>query len=616
MVLIPAARPQGAIASGDGFEFRLWAPIRESVDLRIIEPQERIIPMQSDGAGNFSTHVQGLNPGALYTYLLDGETERPDPASRYQPDGVHGPSMTIDTGAFKWTDPAWVNPPLKDYIIYELHIGTFTPEGTFDAAMGRIPYLKELGVTAVEIMPVAQFPGSRNWGYDGVSPYSVQNSYGGPEGLMRLVDALHNAGLAAILDVVYNHLGPEGNYLRDFGPYFTDRYNTPWGDAINYDGAGCEGGREFFIGNALFWLEQYHFDALRLDAVHGIFDQSVPHILKEMKDRVMGLPNGGNKYLIAESDLNDTRLVDPPGDGGYGLDAQWCDDFHHALHTLITGERDGYYTDFGQSAQMAKALREGFVYSGGFSEFRKRKHGTSSAHVHPRRLVVSTQTHDQVGNRMTGDRLAATLGHDRLRLAAALMLLSPYIPLLFMGEEYAETAPFQYFVHHSDPALIEAVRRGRREEFASFAWKAEVPDPEAEETFMASKLHMQIKDMQPHKSMLRCYRELIRIRKTHPALMAPNRQDMDVVHTEQSNSLLIAMRGGGSTVFIAACLDPARAAEINIPSGGIWPEGGEWRRIFDTSDFGMSGSRPGMSGKIRKSVIIDPMSLSLFEHKN
>jgi maltooligosyltrehalose trehalohydrolase len=411
--------------------------------------------------------VQGVKPGTRYFYRLDGNTERPDPASKFQPEGVHGPSQVIDPH-FVWEELHWSGIPFSHYVLYELHVGTFTAQGTFDAIVPHLDELKDLGITSIEIMPVAQFPGDRNWGYDGVYPGAVQNSYGGPEGLKRLIDACHQRGLAVTLDVVYNHLGPEGNYLCDFGPYFTDRYHTPWGAAINFDGPDSDAVRRFFIENALSWVTEFRLDALRLDAVHGIFDFSALHFLQELAAAVHEQAERLNRriYVIAESDLNDVRLVSSPELGGYGLDAQWNDDFHHALHTLLTGERTGYYEDFGRIQDLAKAFAEGFVYSGAYSPARRRRHGNTSKDLAADRFVVCAQNHDQVGNRLKGDRLSALVSFEGLKLAAAVVLLSPFIPLLFMGEEYGETAPFPYFVSHSDPDLIEVVRRGRRAEFA------------------------------------------------------------------------------------------------------------------------------------------------------
>ena len=422
--------------------FRVWAPFVSKVELHLLSPNEQIVPMGKDQRGYHEAVVKQLEPGALYRYRLDGDKERPDPASRYQPDGVHGPSQVVDPH-FCWSEAHWAGLPLKEYVLYELHVGTFTPDGTFSAIIPHLDQLKDLGITAVELMPVAQFPGDRNWGYDGVYPFAVQNSYGGPGGLKLLVDACHQRGLAVVMDVVYNHLGPEGNYLADFGPYFTDSYKTPWGPAVNYDGPYSDDVRRFFIENALHWLIDFRIDALRIDAVHGIFDSSAQPFLEELALTVQEHTERLNRqiYLIAESDLNDSRLVRSRKLGGYGLDAQWNDDFHHALHTLLTSERSGYYEDFGLCRDLATAFRDGFVYSGKYSRYRKRRHGNDARVIASHRLVVFSQNHDQVGNRMRGDRLSALVSFESLKLAAGVVILSPFIPLFFMGEEYQVKPP-------------------------------------------------------------------------------------------------------------------------------------------------------------------------------
>lgn len=477
----------GATYLGDGrCRFRVWAPLADSVAVHIVAPRERLEPLARGERGYYYGELEGVEPGNLYLYLLDGRKERPDPASRYQPQGVHGPSQVVDPHAFAWSDSCWFGPAQQELIFYELHVGTFTLEGTFDAMIPHLEGLRELGVTAVELMPVAQFPGSRNWGYDGVYPFAVQNSYGGPEGLMRLVDACHRCGLAVFLDVVYNHLGPEGNYLGDFGPYFTDRYRTPWGLALNFDGADSDEVRRFFIENALYWLTEFHIDGFRLDAIHAITDKGALPFLEELAAAVHRRAErlGRRVYVIGESDLNDPRVIQPRVVGGYGLDGQWSDDFHHALHSLLTGERSGYYQDFGKLVHLARAFREGYVYTGQYSAYRRRQHGDWPRLCDACQFVVFAQNHDQVGNRARGERLSTLVSFDGLKLAAGMVLLSPFVPLLFMGEEYGETAPFLYFTSHSDPTLVEAVRKGRLEEFAAFGCEDEVPDPQDEATFL------------------------------------------------------------------------------------------------------------------------------------
>jgi len=427
----------------------------------------------------------------------------------------------VNPHEFVWTDRHWTGLPLDSHIIYELHTGTFSPAGTFEAIIPHLGYLRDtVGVTAIELMPVAQFPGARNWGYDGVYPFAPQASYGGPQGLKTLVNACHDKGLAVILDVVYNHLGPEGNYLGDFGPYFTDRYHTPWGQAINYDGPDSDEVRHFIIGNALYWITEYHMDGLRLDAIHGIYDFGARHVLQELTEAVHAEARrlGRVVNVIAESDLNDVRVIAPPDQGGHGFDAQWNDDFHHALHTLLTSERAGYYQDFGRLDQLGTALQEGFVYSGQRSESRRRLHGNSARDRPPSQFVVCAQNHDQVGNRALGERLSSLVPVDALKVAAAAVILGPKVPLLFMGEEYAESAPFLYFTDHGDPALIEAVRSGRRAEFAAFGWSAEVPDPQDLLTFKQSYITPGAISEGQGAAILRWYQRLIALRKSLPSL--------------------------------------------------------------------------------------------------
>ncbi len=528
--------------------FRVWAPYARNVAVRLVGKDQQLIPMEPRELGYFEVTASGVGTEARYVYVLDGDKDRPDPASRFQPEGVHGPSAVVDPEAFRWTDHQWSGLPLSDFIIYELHTGAFTREGTFQAILPCLDYLQnDVGVTAIELMPVAQFPGTRNWGYDGVYPFAPQVSYGGPHGLKTLVDACHARGMAVLLDVVYNHLGPEGNYLGDFGPYFTDRYRTPWGQAINYDGPDSDEVRRFVISNALYWVTEYHIDALRLDAIHGIFDFSARHILRDIPDAIHAQASrvGRAIQVIAESDLNDVRVIAPIQEGGYGLDAQWNDDFHHALHALLTGEQFGYYEDFGRLDQLATALREGYVYSGQRSAYRRRRHGNSSRGRPPRQFVVCAQNHDQIGNRAFGERLSTQVPFEALKVAAAAVLLAPNIPLVFMGEEYGETAPFQYFIEHGDPALIEAVRKGRLEEFASFGWK-EIPDPQDPATFERSRVRPEGAKDSTQKALLSWHRALIGLRKAIPALGAAEKGDALRVWSNDCAQVLTIHRHGTS----------------------------------------------------------------------
>ncbi|MDI6790268.1 MAG: malto-oligosyltrehalose trehalohydrolase [Thermodesulfobacteriota bacterium] len=573
----------GAHYLGNGrCEFTAWAPLLKEVKLKIVSPQERLVSLSRDERGYWKTQLEDVLPGTLYLYQLEGERDRPDPASYFQPEGVHGPSQVVDHHSFYWDDDTWRGLDLSEMIIYELHVGAFTPEGTFEAVIPRLDEMKDLGVNAIEIMPVAQFPGERNWGYDGVYPFAVQDSYGGPDGLKKLVNACHKKGMAVILDVVYNHLGPEGNYLWDYGPYFTDRYKTPWGQAINFDGAYSDEVNNYFIENALYWFQVYHIDALRLDAIHGIFDMSARPFLQELAERVEEFSNRERRkvYLIAESDLNDSRVIRPRELGGYGIDAQWCDDFHHALHVLLTGEDQGYYVDFGRIDHLIKSIREGFIYSGQYSRYRRRSHGNTAKDRPATQFVVCAQNHDQVGNRMLGDRLSTLISFEALKLAAGVVLLSPYIPLLFMGEEYGEEAPFLYFVSHSDADLIEAVREGRKEEFNAFSWKGETPDPQSGETFLKAKINWGSRDEGKHNVLLKFYQDLIGLRREIPALSALDKDSLDAWGLEEQE-VLFMRRWKDAEKSHVFCIFNFNKADIAIT---VSLPAGRWQKVLDSSD--------------------------------
>jgi maltooligosyltrehalose trehalohydrolase len=473
---LPFERPLGASPGA----VRVWAPRAQRVAVRIGREDHALEP---EGLGVWSGAVP-LQAGDDYWIVLDGR-RLPDPCTRFQPKGLRGPSRVVDPGAWAWTDGRWRGVRLRDLVLLELHVGTFTPEGTFDAAIEQLGRLRETGITGIELMPVAAFPGARGWGYDGVYPWSAQDVYGGPGGLQRLVDAAHAAGIAVILDVIPNHVGASGEKaLRAFGPYFTDRYATPWGEAINYDGADSGAVREWLIQACEMWVRDLHVDGLRLDAIHAVFDNGAEHVIAELTRRVHAIDR--RALVIAESGLNDPRVIRPAGRGGWGCDAQWADDFHHAVRTLVSDEREGYYAEFGQVAQLAKAFDRPFVHDGGYSTFRRRRYGAPAPDRSPEQFVVFDQNHDQVGNRALGDRLEPRA----LALAQFCVLLSPFTPLLFMGEEYGERAPFRFFSDHIDKRIAKATRDGRRREFAAFAAFAgdEVPDPQDPQTFEASKL--------------------------------------------------------------------------------------------------------------------------------
>ena len=607
----------GAVPADDGgCHFLVWAPRAEQVDVHFLGAEERLFPLAREPRGYFNARAENVPAGTNYQYRLNGQTERPDPASRFQPDGPHGPSQVVDAD-FPWQANSWTGIALEDYALYEIHVGTFTPQGTFDAVIPRLAELRELGVTAIELMPVAQFPGARNWGYDGTFPFAAQNSYGGPRGLQRLVDAAHAHGLAVVLDVVYNHLGPEGNYLGEFGHYFTDAYRTPWGNAVNFDGAHSDEVRRYFIESALYWVRDCRIDALRLDAVHAISDASPYPFLEELGEAVHAEARrtGRRIHLMPESDRNDARLIRPAVAGGYGLDAVWNDDFHHAVHVLTTAERSGYYADFGLpeeggTSQLAASFRDGFIYSGQYSEYRQRRQGTTSRGFPGKRFVVFAQNHDQVGNRMLGERLTALVDFERLKLAAGAVLLSPFLPLLFMGEEYAEPAPFQYFISHEDAALVEAVRQGRREEFARFHWKGEIPDPQDEKTFAACRLNWDLRGEGHHAQLLALYKELLRLRRELAALSPARNEPRHAGSLDTPPVVWLHREAGGRQVLALFHFGAADAEPLlDLPRG-------QWQRVLDSADARWGGPGARTPEKLDTSrpgaVALAPWNFALF----
>ncbi|EMR00889.1 malto-oligosyltrehalose trehalohydrolase [Cesiribacter andamanensis] len=586
----------------------LWAPQLEKAEL-LLHSQQAVLPLEKDKWGYWRTTSKKIAPGERYSWRLNGERERPDPASLSQPEGPHQPSQALDPASWRWSDRSWQNLPLEDYIFYELHTGTFTPEGTFAGIIQKLDYLKELGITAIELMPVAQFPGERNWGYDGVYPFAVQNSYGGARGLQQLVDACHQRGLAVVLDVVYNHMGPEGNYLNEFGPYFTDKYNTPWGKALNFDDAWCDGVRRYFIENALMWFRDFHIDALRLDAVHAIKDFSPTHFLRELKQQVNELmqETGRPYYLIAEVDLNDTRFIDPLEKGGYGLDAQWIDEFHHALRVSAGQEPTGYYADFAGIEHLAKAYQDAYVYDGQYSPHRHKFFGTRAEQQPGRQFVVFSQNHDQVGNRMLGERSSQLYPFEMQKLLAGAVLVSPYLPMLFMGEEWAETNPFLYFVSHTDAELAEAVRKGRRAEFAHFHAQGEAPDPQAETTFEQSRLQWQLQQQEPHQTMLRWYKALLEQRKKQPALRQLNRRQLEVSHNQKRQTLQLHRWHEGQHVLCLMNFS-GQAQPSMLPTYRQ-----EWRKLLDSADPQWGGREAAPAHCVAGDTIsLQPQSLVLY----
>ncbi len=636
----PRIRP-GAHVAGETTTFAVWAPhATTSVHLELSAPIDRsesvaadgtVVPLEpsagndgsepigADGWGWWATEVAGVGHGWRYRYSLDGGPWLPDPASAWQPDGVHGPSAVVDPARFTWTDADWRGIDLADAVVYELHVGTFTPDGTFDAAVGQLGRLAAVGVTAVEVMPVNAFPGERNWGYDGVFPYAVQHSYGGPDAFARFVDAAHAHGLAVWLDVVYNHLGPEGNVLHHYGPYFTDQYVTPWGPAVNVAGPGSDGTRRWILENVRRWVRDVHLDGFRLDAVHAVVDPTAVTIWEQIGTvaHAEGAAARRTVNVIAESSDNDPRYVRGAERGGYGLDGVWNDDVHHSLRVALTGERDGYYADYdGTAAELADIVEHRWLFRDRPSVFRGRRHGRPADDVAPHRFVVATMTHDQVGNRPGGDR--PDLDPARRRLAAATIALLPSTPMLFMGEEYGDPAPFPFFVDHGDPEILEATRRGRREEFAQHDWEGRdggtVPDPGDPDTMRAAVLDPSLADRQPHRSLLTMYTELYRLRREVGPVRSPSARQR-VTHRATAMALhraLVERDGvtvGAATTLVVNLGD----APVTLPLG---PEHHDRAVVtaFDSADerWGGPGATTTLDGDdAERSITVGPLTVAL-----
>jgi maltooligosyltrehalose trehalohydrolase len=582
---------RGAIIVRDGVRFSVWAPRARKTEVHVrANRRPRIHVLDPLDAGVFETVVEGVGAGADYWFRIDEEPLRPDPVSRHQPEGVFGPSRVVDPAAFPWTDRTWRGIEMADLIVCEVHVGTATPGGTFDALAEDLPRLRDVGFTAVELMPVAQFPGPRNWGYDGVFPYAPQDTYGGPEGLRRLVDRAHALNLAVILDVVYNHMGPEGGVLCAYGPYDTDRYTTPWGPALNFDGPDSDEVRRYVIDNALHWIAEYHVDGLRLDALSVMWDLTAIDIREELAERVHALAAelGRAVLLIAETDLNDPRFLRRPEFGGFGLDGQWNDDFHHALHAVVTTERRGYYADFGGVEPLARAMKQPYVLDGRYSAYRGRRHGRSSGDLPADRFVVFAQNHDQIGNRVSGDRLSTTVGGRRARLATCVALLSPYVPLLFMGEEYGETNPFAFFVSHHDPDLLDHVRRRRLEEGSGHGGGGQMLDPTSPETFESSRLDRSKAGHGPHAETLRLTRDVIALRRSVPALR-PGASKVSTAHDEDGSWLgwvLCPRRGEGDPIAVAVNFS-TEPRDVRLP---VHPGRWQLRCCTDWTQYGGRGT--------------------------
>ncbi|QDK82762.1 malto-oligosyltrehalose trehalohydrolase [Spirosoma sp. KCTC 42546] len=625
-------RTLGVTFTADTTCVRVWAPLAQSVDLRFCN-RDVTVPLQNDG-NYWQAAINQLQPGDTYKFVLNGTMERPDPASLAQPEGVHGPSQAVDLAKFAWTDANWQNLPLEDYLIYELHTGTFTPEGTFAGIESRLDYLLELGINTVEIMPVAQFPGTRNWGYDGVCPYAVQYSYGGAAGLQQLVDICHRKGLAVVLDVVYNHMGPEGNYFADFGPYFTTRYQTPWGNALNFDGDYSDSVRRYFVENVLMWFRDFHIDALRIDAAHAIHDARETHLLREIKQYVDELmqQTGQIHYLIVESDQNETRFIQSLADMGYGMDAQWNDEFHHALRVAAGGERKGYYADYNGIQHLAKSYKDAYVYDGTYMPRRARIVGKSTAGHAGRQFVVFSQNHDHIGNRMLGERPSQLVSFDMQKLMAGAVISSPYLPMLFMGEEWGELNPFLYFVSHSDPALIDAVREGRKREFAAFqasvaegsglgveAPVVEATDAQDERTFERSKLQWARLTKEPHQTLFRYYQTLLALRK-HSSLRHPNRESVAVVADEIRQTLTLFRQhkqpSTGQTAepeTVVCLMNFSKEPRSLLLAASTKP----WQKLLDSADPKWRGplSAPQLVAG-NESVVVQPESILIYTNQS
>jgi maltooligosyltrehalose trehalohydrolase len=546
-------------------EFRVWAPKAKKI---LLKAGDSLHEMEGpDDRGWWKARVGDAGPGSDYGFQIDDDPGiYPDPRSKWQPNGVHGMSRVYDQKAFGWHDGRWQAPPLTSAILYEMHVGTFTPEGTFDCAIEKLDYLVDLGVTHIEVMPVAAYAGDRGWGYDGVSLFAVTENYGGPDGLKRFVDACHVRGLAVVLDVVYNHFGPVGAYAAKFGPYLTNRHRTPWGDAVNFEGRGSDEVRRFFCDNALMWMREFHIDGLRLDAIHEMVDRSAIHFLEQLSAEVdvLAAKLGERLVLIAESDLNDPKIVRPREAGGFGIDAQWSDDFHHALFTLLHLEEGmGYYSDFGSFEKLVKAITHVFVYDGEYSQYRKRHHGRPVEGLSAHRFIGFIENHDQAGNRATGARLQQIVGMDCAKLAAGILLMAPFVPLLFQGEEYAASTPFLYFADHEEPEMAKAVSEGRKKEFAAFGFaEMEVPDPETRETFDRSKLNWDEMEDGCHKEMRDWYKALIQLRRNSIALNDGDKGHTRIRFSEEDRWL--AMDRGG--VQVLANLGQ-KEASFEVPEG-------------------------------------------------
>jgi maltooligosyltrehalose trehalohydrolase len=579
---------------------RVWAPEARSIDL-VLESTKGSsprLPLKSTGDGYFTGRFPEIPAGTQYRFLVDGDRALPDPASRFQPEGVHGPSQVVDPAQFAWTDATWTGLSMEDLILYELHVGTFSPEGTFNGVRKKLQHLQSLGITAIELMPVADFPGDRGWGYDGVDLFAPARCYGTPDDLRQLVDDAHTMNIGVFLDIVYNHLGPEGAYLGAFSPYyFSSRHKSPWGDAVNLDNTHCRPVRDFFIENALHWIHEYHIDGLRLDATHAMVDDSATHFLQELTEKVnTSLRQERKVLLIAEDDRNLAKLIQPVDQGGYGLDGVWADDFHHQIRRMLAGDDDGYFQDFtGDTEDLAQTIRQGWFYTGQKSAFRKTPRGTPTTGIPPQKFVHCIQNHDQVGNRALGDRLNATLDPAAFRAVSALLLLSPATPLIFMGQEWGASAPFCYFTDHPE-ALGKSVTEGRRNEFRHFKAFSDpesrktIPDPQALSTFLNCKLNWDESNREPHAGTLRLYRELLKLRNTEPALQSSENSFFEVRALDANTLALKRQTSHRNSLLVVACLKNSGRVDSGPSPVMRPPDGCQWRLLLTTEDAAFTSS--------------------------
>lgn len=599
--------PGATYLGAGGCRFTVWAPLKKKVSL-ILELEEFL--MNRDQQGYWTVVIESAKPGDRYAFKVEDAKALPDPASRCQPDGVHGFSC-IPNDHFEWKDDHWKGLALQEMVIYEIHVGTFTPDGTFEAVISRLPHLQRLGINAIELMPVVSFPGSRNWGYDLVYPYSVHTVYGGQEGLKRLVDAAHNHGIAVILDVVYNHLGPEGNYFDRYAPYTTDKYKTPWGKAINFDDEYCDGVRSYYQYNALQWLDEFHIDGLRLDAVHAIWDNSANPFIAGLQKSVTALEHrtGRKKVLIAEYDLNNPQIISPGAAGGAGLAGQWNDEFHHALHSVVTGETNGYYEDFGSVDLLAKTLRDCYVYTGQYSERRKKNFGVvPDPSLDFSKFVVFGQNHDQIGNRRLGDRLTTQLSADKLKLVAATVLLSPFTPLLYMGEEIGSTKPFTFFADYGDPVLRKEVIKSRQEEFKYFNDDREAPDPCAASTFNSAVLHWHDENSALNTMLFEYYRWLIAFRRSRPAMLSAARNNVEVFHAAGEHVIGMTRKAQNDHLLVILNFN-------NEAATYPYPLSQPMQKIFDSTDPQWQGTAKQAPENIQPGIpfTIDGNAVTIYQ---